>query len=39
MAESKEYKAFSDKVKSASGKPPKQKIKILLEAKEIYPKV
>ena len=39
MAESKEYKAFSNKVKSAAGKPPKQKIQILLQAKDIYPKV
>ena len=33
------YKAFDAKVKSAQGKPPKKKIKILLEAKDIYPKV
>ena len=39
MAESKEYKAFSNKVKSAAGQPPKKKIKILLDAKAIYPKV
>ena len=39
MAESKEYKAFSNIVRSAVGKPPKQKIKILLQAKDIYPKV
>tara|TARA_R100000808_G_C2134097_1_gene142701 strand:+ start:975 stop:1094 length:120 start_codon:yes stop_codon:yes gene_type:complete len=39
MAQSKAYKAFSDKVKSASGQPPKKKIKILLDAKAIYPKV
>ena len=39
MAESKEYKAFSDKVKSAADKTGRKKIKILLEAKQIYPKV
>lgn len=34
----KKLKAFSDKVKTAEGQPPAKKIKILLEAKDIYPK-
>jgi len=38
MAESKEYKDFSKKVKSAKGQPPKKRIKILLDAAQIYPK-
>ena len=31
------YNKFDKKVKSAQGKPPKKKIKILLEAAAIYP--
>ena len=38
MPETKEYKDFSRKVQSATGKPPKKRIKILLEAAQIYPK-
>ncbi len=32
------YSKFDKKVKSAQGKPPNKKIKILLEAAQIYPK-
>ena len=32
------YEKFDEKVKSSKGKPPKKKIKILLEAAQIYPK-
>ena len=32
------YNKFDKKVKSAKGKPPKKKIKILLDAAKIYPK-
>ena len=32
------YGKFDKKVQSAKGKPPKKKIKILLEAAQIYPK-
>ena len=32
------YSKFDKKVKSAKGQPPKKKIKILLEAAQIYPK-
>ena len=33
-----QYDKFDKKVKSSAGKPPKKKIKILLEAAAIYPK-
>ena len=33
-----DYSKFDKKVKSAKGQPPKKKIKILLEAAQIYPK-
>tara|TARA_R100001129_G_C5185321_1_gene209131 strand:- start:264 stop:374 length:111 start_codon:yes stop_codon:yes gene_type:complete len=33
-----DYTPFNKKVKSAQGKPPKKKIKILLDAAKIYPK-
>ena len=32
-----DYSKFNKKVESAKGKPPKKKIKILLEAAQIYP--
>ena len=38
MAESQAYKDFSKKVSTATGKPPGKRIKILLEAAQIYPK-
>ena len=38
MAESKAYKDFSKKVSTATGQPPKKRIKILLDAAHIYPK-
>ena len=33
------YKDFDKKVQSSKGQPPKKKIKILLDAAKIYPKV
>jgi len=33
-----DYSKFDKKVKSSKGQPPKKKIKILLEAAQIYPK-
>ena len=33
----KKIKDFSDKVSTATGQPPKKKIKILLDAAQIYP--
>ena len=32
------YKDFDKKVQSAQGQPPKKKVKILLDAAQIYPK-